>query len=355
MRTNQQLVTRGETIAPAERETPSAKTLRRARTVVEPALRSVTQQFCPTMKSVVGYHQGWLTADGEPATASAGKGIRQALALLASRAAGDETAGIPAAVAVELVHSFSLLHDDVMDGDRTRRNRPTAWTVFGASEAILAGDALLVTAFQTLLTCGHPAAPEAARVLAATLQSLVRGQSADLEFERRHNITVDQCTAMIEDKTASLLAAACTIGALLGGAPDDLVDGLTGFGRQLGIAFQSTDDLLGIWGDPALTGKPTGTDLLRRKKSVPVVAALQSGSPHAAALADHYRRTHRPDTDELIHLARLIEDCGGREFTEHHAAEAVRRAEQHLDVLDLSHDVRTGLLELLHLTAHRDL
>lgn len=327
--------------------------LDKATAMVESALRMASEHFDPSTRRVIGYHQGWLTPDGEPAQSQPGKGLRRTLALLSSCAAGAEPlAGLPAAVAVELVHSFSLLHDDVMDGDRLRRHRPAAWTVFGTSSAILAGDALLSAAFGALLESGHSSALAAARLLSDTMQSLVRGQSADLELERRSEVTVEECLAMIDGKTASLLGCACALGALLGGAPPDVIRELTGFGRQLGRVFQLTDDILGIWGDPAVTGKPAGSDLLRRKKSLPVVAALVSGRPGAAELAEHYVQL-LPPTTELPYLVGLIEDCGGREYTEGRATDALQQAIYHLDSLHLPASLHWELLDFARQTTSR--
>ena len=189
-----------------------------------------------------------------------------------------------AAVAVELVHNFSLLHDDIMDNDTERRHRPTAWTVFGVGAAILAGDALLALAQDMLLEDGHPQGAWAARCLSAAVQRLIGGQGSDLAFEKREDVTLAECLDMAGDKTAALMACACSIGAVHLGAPPALAMGLAGFGAHVGLAFQLTDDLLGIWGAPEVTGKPVRADLRARKKSLPVVAALTSGTPAAGEL-----------------------------------------------------------------------
>ncbi len=213
---------------------------------------------------------------------SAGKALRPALALLSARSAGASAErAAPAAVAVELVHNFSLLHDDIMDGDIERRHRPTAWTVFGVGPAILAGDALLALA-QDILLETPPYGVWAARCLSAAVQRLIAGQGSDLAFERRDDVQVEECLEMAGDKTAALMACACSIGVIYLGAPASLAMSLSGFGAHAGLAFQLTDDLLGIWGAPEVTGKPVGSDLRARKKSVPVVAALTSGTDAGA-------------------------------------------------------------------------
>ena len=193
---------------------------------------------------------------------------------------------------VELVHNFTLLHDDVMDRDTTRRHRPTAWTVFGDADAILAGDALQALALRLLAEDPHPASRPAAARLADCVIELCEGQQADTALERRApgEVTLDEVLAMAEAKTGALLGCACALGGLYAGAADEDVAALDAFGRQAGLAFQLIDDVIGIWGDPSRTGKPAGADLAARKKSLPVVAALASGTPAAAELAALYAR-----------------------------------------------------------------
>ena len=196
-----------------------------------------------------------------------------------------------AAVAVELVHNWSLLHDDIMDNDTERRHRPTAWTVFGVGPAILAGDALLALAQDLLLEDDTLKGAWASRCLSAAVLRLVDGQGEDLAFEKRDDVTLAECLDMAGNKTAALMACACSIGAVHLGAPPTLAMALAGFGAHVGLAFQLTDDLLGIWGAPEVTGKPVRADLRARKKSLPVVAALNSGQPEAARAA---RAAHQP-------------------------------------------------------------
>jgi len=331
------------------------RTLAWAGAVVEPGLRAAVGRLCPSVRRVVGYHQGWWDAQGVPCEGSPGKGLRAALALLSARATSpDALLGVPAAVAVELVHSFTLLHDDLVDGDRTRRGRPAAWTVFGVPAAILAGDSLLAAGIDTLLTSGHPSAQAAAATLTQTLQDLVNGQCADLDFEFRDDVTPEQFLAMIAHKTGSLLGCACALGTLLAGGSQERVAALGRFGRNLGLAFQLTDDLLGLWGATSVLGEPVGSDLLRRRKSFPVLAALRSGWPAATELAHFYTRTTAPGAADIPDMLRLVETCGGREATEHRAERAVHQARRQLDILPMPTDVRDEFQQLLAMAARRD-
>jgi geranylgeranyl diphosphate synthase type I len=326
-----------------------------SRDVVGPILRTATETLPLSMRRIAGYHFGWLDEHGEPAAGGGGKAIRPALVLLAAEAFGDSPdAAMPAAVAVELVHNFSLLHDDVMDGDATRRHRPTAWSVFGVSGAILAGDALLTLAFDVLGASGHPAASEGARVLGAAVLDLVEGQSSDTAFEARDDVSLHECVTMAEGKTGALLGGACALGALFGGGGAEQIEHLRGFGGRLGLAFQLVDDLLGIWGDPAVTGKPVYSDLRSRKKSLPVVAALASGTPAGDELAALYHREQPLAGPDLIRAAELIERAGGRAWSQARADDLLVEALGHLASAGPAPRAAAELSTLAHLVTHRD-
>jgi geranylgeranyl diphosphate synthase type I len=298
---------------------------------VAPALRAASDRLSPAMRTVIGYHLGWADAEGNPAELEGGKSVRAALALLSARAAGGTPAGgLPGAAAVELVHTFSLLHDDIMDDDRERHHRPSAWAVFGRARAILAGDAVLALAFQVLLESGSAHRAAALESLSDATARLIDGQAQDLDLEGRVDVTPEQCTRMCAGKTGALLECAASIGAVLAGADGDVVEPLRAFGGHLGLAFQAVDDLLGIWGDPAVTGKPVYGDLVQRKSSLPVAIALQSGGAEAGELATLLSRAHL-EPGELVAAAALVESCGGRAGA---AAQATEQLELALGALD---------------------
>ncbi|HUZ24100.1 MAG TPA: polyprenyl synthetase family protein [Streptosporangiaceae bacterium] len=313
-----------------------------ARDLVGPAIAGWLERLSPDVQIVAAYHLGFVDADGAPSgDRQGGKALRPALALLSARAAGaPPERGVAAAAAVEFVHNFSLLHDDIMDGDTERRHRPTAWTVFGVGAAILAGDALLCLAQDILLTDPAPQAVWAARCLSAAVHRLIAGQGADLAFERREDVTLDECLQMAGDKTAALMACACSIGAIGVGAPAELAMGLAGFGAHAGLAFQLTDDLLGIWGAPEVTGKPVRADLRARKKSLPVVAALSRDSQAARDLAELLASPAALDEDDLLRAAGLVEAAGGREWAEGEADAQLAAATKCLAETEMPDDVR---------------
>lgn len=347
--------TRGETVPTVPQASQAAERtaadvsalLERGRTLAMPVLRAAVDRLAPPMDTVAAYHFGWIDAMGRPADGDGGKAVRPALAVLSAEATGAlPGTGVPGAVAVELVHNFSLLHDDLMDGDEQRRHRDTVWKVHGPAQAILVGDALFALANEVLLELGTVEAGRAARRLATAARALIDGQAQDISYEHRDRVSVEECLEMEGNKTGALLACASSIGAVLGGADDRTADALERYGHHLGLAFQAVDDLLGIWGDPEATGKQTWSDLRQRKKSLPVVAALAADGPAARRLGEILAADAKSSDfanfseEEFAARAALIEEAGGREWT---AAEARRQhttALEALDAVDMPHEVR---------------
>ncbi|MEU9862498.1 polyprenyl synthetase family protein [Streptomyces sp. NPDC047971] len=291
----------------------------RSRELVRPALVDAVGRLHPWTGEMAAYALGWSDVAGTPdPDGSEGKGVRQALAVLGAEAAGaDGSAAVPGAVATELVHTFSLLHDDIMDGDALRRQRPAVWKAYGTGPAVLAGDALHAQAVRTLAEAPSPHAATAVRHLCGTLDALVSGQADDLRFEQRPwtgagAVELAEYRSMAERKTGALLGGAIGLGAVLGGAPARTVAVLDRAGRHLGIAFQAVDDLLGIWGDPEVTGKPVHGDLRQRKKTYPVLAALASGGTAARELAVLLESPEQLRGAGPARAAALVEEAGGR-------------------------------------------
>ncbi|MBL1084667.1 polyprenyl synthetase family protein [Streptomyces actinomycinicus] len=326
--------------------------LTRCRRLVRPALEEAVGRLHPWVAEMAAYSFGWCEVGGAPADTPGGKGVRQALAVLGAEAAGaDGRAGIPAAVAVELVHAFSLLHDDIMDGDPTRRRRPAVWQAYGTGPAVLAGDALFALAVDTVAAA--PEASGALRLLTAALADLVRGQADDLLFATRpwtgpERVTAPEYRVMAEAKTGALLGCALALGAALGGAPPGTVAALDRVGRHLGVAFQLVDDVLGVWGDPDVTGKPVGGDLRERKKTFPVLAALDSPTArHLPALLGSPGRAQE--------AAALIEAAGGRAAALAEARAHTTAARTLLAGTPLAGRAPGDLAELLDLLVGREL
>ena len=316
--------------------------LARVADLVAPALAAAVGRLDPALRPPVEHHlQG------------GGKGIRAALVLLSAAAVGSpEEAGVVGAVAVELVHNYSLLHDDIIDGDRERRHRPTVWAEFGVGPAIVVGDSLAALSTQVLLEDPTPERVHAASLLASANQAMIAGQAADMAFESRPSVTVAECLAMEEGKTGALLSCASALGAVLGGGSPAAVEALGDFGNHLGISFQAVDDLLGIWGEPTVTGKPVGSDLLAHKKTLPVAAALSHSGPGAEELKALLERDlSKEDVDRATIL---IEGSGAR-------SEVAAIADSHLDLalaalgrVDLAAEPRNELIAIAHYVTARD-
>ncbi|NBE52653.1 polyprenyl synthetase family protein [Streptomyces boluensis] len=327
--------------------------LDRGRTLATPVLRAAVDRLAPPMDTVAAYHFGWIDAEGRPSAGDGGKAVRPALALLSAEAAGAAPeVGIPGAVAVELVHNFSLLHDDLMDGDEQRRHRDTVWKVHGPAQAILVGDALFALANEVLLELDTVEAGRATRRLTTASRKLIDGQAQDISYEHRERVTVEECLEMEGNKTGALLACAVSIGAVLGGADEKTADTLERYGYHLGLAFQAVDDLLGIWGDPEATGKQTWSDLRQRKKSLPVVAALSADGEAAERLGELLAADAKASDfenfseEEFAARAALIEEAGGREWTAQEARRQHTIAIEALNEVEMPDRVRAQLVAL---------
>jgi len=314
--------------------TPSAAdVVRRSAAEVDGPLRAAIALLPAQLRSGAGFHLGWWDADGNTGSHACGKMLRPAFALTSARAVSGHagSAAVRAGVAVELVHNFSLVHDDVMDVDEVRRGRPTVWAEFGVPYAILLGDALLALASQVLARGGDTVAAGLCGELNDVVVALCLGQHLDMVFEGRGSISTDDYLEMVAGKTSALLAGACALGGLAGGADVTQLAALREFGHQIGLAFQLVDDVLGIWGDPVVTGKPAGADLQRYKKSMPVVAAMGSGTSAGEELAEMYEKRAITGGRDLARAVHLVERSGAREWTESRARTHHRLAVESLD------------------------
>lgn len=288
---------------------------------LEAELRAVLAGHEPataTHYGMIHYHMGWVDADFRPVTLPAGKRLRPLLCLMACQeVGGDPTQALPAAAALEILHNFSLVHDDIEDGDERRRHRPTVWALWGVPQAINAGDAMFALAFAALQRLStRKVAPEtvlaALQLFTETCVALTEGQHLDMAFEQRACVSVEEYMRMIQGKTAALIGASVAIGGLVGGAPQGVALSLRRFGQSIGLAFQIQDDILGLWGDPAITGKAAGADILRRKKSLPLLHALNH-----PIYGDAFRSLlFKPDltSDDLPEAMALLAQTASREY-----------------------------------------
>ncbi len=288
------------------------------------------------------YHLGWADEHFQPAQVSSGKRIRPMLCILACQAAqGDPAHAIPAAAGIELLHNFSLIHDDIEDQSPTRRGRPSVWALWGIPQATNSGDGLFAIAHLAIDRLRRRGVPceriiDVRQVFDRACLSLTHGQYLDLSFESRDRVDVDEYMNMISGKTAALIGASVAIGATLAGS--NVVEHYQTFGRELGLAFQIQDDILGIWGDEALTGKSAESDVATRKKSLPVVYALERSEKLRALYA-------APEVDVPAAIAEM-DAVGARGFAEQAAREHHERSLAALQASGASGDAGRALFDL---------
>ncbi len=297
------------------------------------------------------YHLGW---DGEGAGPEAtGKRIRPLLVLMVVEACGGKwLRAVPAAAAVELIHNFSLVHDDIQDHSEKRHGRPTVWKKWGGPMAINVGDALFVLAnlAMTDLSETYPAETvvKVVKILEEQCLQLTDGQFLDMSYEGRTDMSVEDYWPMIQGKTAALLAACTQIGALLGGSDERSQELYRLFGQQLGLAFQVRDDLLGIWGQEHLTGKSASSDLVEGKNTLPVLYGISKKGRFAQRWE---QGSIRPE--EVQAVAQMLEDEGGREFTAGEAQRLSRLALETLRSVNPDEEAAESLAELVERLAGR--
>ncbi len=248
---------------------------------IEKELKEILEGRKLPLYGMVKYHMGWEDKDGNEIEGSGGKYLRATLCLLASESlSGSFKKALPLAAAIELVHNFSLVHDDIQDDDSQRRHKPTVWSIWGKPQAINVGSAMRVMAslsVSRLSGIGIPCQDQLAalNILDENCLKMIEGQYLDIDYEKRENITTDQYLGMVEKKTAALIQAAMLMGSVINtGKKIPKAFGELGF--NLGLAFQIKDDVLGIWGNDKKTGKPKASDIRKKKKSFPVVFCLKN-------------------------------------------------------------------------------
>lgn len=293
---------------------------------------------------IMRYHLGWVDEELQAIQASSGKRLRPLICLLACEAAGgDATQALPAASALELVHNFSLVHDDIQDVSHFRRGRRAVWDIWGTAHGINVGDGLFVLARLSLHRLSDWDVP-LCRQQAATLAldkaclALCEGQYFDMTFEESLEVDLDQYQWMIRHKTAALLAASAQMGTIVGTEDAKCIDGCYCFGEQLGMAFQIQDDILGTWGDPQVTGKSAATDIRDKKKTLPVVYALNHPDHTAAKKLSHlYSHEGRLNADQIESVLSILDEVGAHQYSEKMAENYYSQALESLDQTGIRH------------------
>jgi geranylgeranyl diphosphate synthase, type I len=308
------------------------------------------------LEEMLRYQLGW-TIEGLPTLA---KCLRPTFCLMACESlGGDIEQALPVAAAVELVHNFSLIHDDIEDGDVMRHHRSALWYEHGRAPAVLAGVALWAIAYQTLHR-SRDRGLDAERVLACrrvlndACREMIEGQHQDLTYELRTDVTLTEYLEMIGRKSAALLGASLQLGALVAGADEEESGRFASFGREIGLAFQIRDDILGIWGEGSATGKPVGADVARKKKSLPVVHALQQVvGPDRDVLRAIYAKPE-VDDDDIESVLDILQRWNCRYFAQGLAEDYRSRAMDALSRTTMPPEARRGFDELTSFILERD-
>jgi geranylgeranyl diphosphate synthase type I len=324
-------------------------------------LRSALPEGSPALLyRMMRYHLGWEDEQGRPLAGEAGKALRPTLCLWACQAAGgDWRTALPAAAALEMVHNFSLVHDDIQDADRERRHRPTVWSVWGEPQAINAGDSLLILGRLVILRLGERGvAPakviEACRVLDEACLTMIEGQCLDIGFEDQREVSVEAYLDMIARKTGALLGASLHLGALVAVDDGPLVERFTRCGQLLGLAFQIRDDILGAWGAADVTGKPVAADIRRRKKSLPVVYALAAAEAAEREQLFRLYSQGAPSEEKVGIVLELLDRHGARDYCQQMAQERVEQALAELAPVDMDPTARRELAEVASFLLERE-
>jgi len=358
-------------------------TLLRYQQEIQDALRHAVQRGTGHQHSVLAadlssfygqmrYHMGWVDRDFSAIPPNPGKLLRPTLLLLAYEACGargltEQTRdhsiylrrALPAAAAVELTHNFTLIHDDIVDNDTERHHQPTLWTIWGRSQGINTGDgmfALARLALWDILPEGVESgvATQLAAALDRACLTIAEGQYLDLSFESRSDVSVAMYLEMIACKTAALISCASEMGAMLGTGEAATIESLRAFGFEMGLAFQVRDDVLGVWASAAELGKTEAGDIYRRKKSLPILHALEHAEAHDQEQLRQIYTQELPPTDEQVGTVLRIFACTGTmNYCQTFLSRQCRRARQALNAVpQLTNPIAARALEDMATLVH---
>lgn len=321
---------------------------------IDRALREELKSYDSDMCDTHRYHMGWADEDGEEIVATQGKRLRPTMALLGADAVdGDPSYALPVATALEFVHNFSLIHDDIEDRDRFRHHRPTVWVVWGDESAIVSGNSMLKIAdraTRALLDLGVSVdkSMQAQRSIAEAYMRMIEGQFMDIDFEKRPNVSVEAYLSMIEHKTGALIETSLYLGALV--ASDDqtslgVSEGLRAAGYEFGRLFQIRDDVLGVWGSDE-TGKPVCGDIYNKKKSLPAIHALNASQGNTSTEIQAIYQKPELDERDVDTVLEIMMDSGTYEYCNLMSARHWSAAAAIIDELNLNPGIRNDLIEL---------
>ncbi len=329
------------------------------RNTVQVELQSVIDSCPPSLRNMLRYHMGWRDEYGHPCNREAGKFLRSTLCFLSCQAVGGDTSQVmPAAAAMELIHNFSLIHDDIEDASDERHHQPTVWKLWGQSQAINAGDAMFTLAYLALLKLKEKGMADkkitsSTKMLSMACLDLCEGQCLDVEYENRLDITIEEYLDMASKKTAALLAVSTALGAYLGSEDGKLVDFFQLFGKELGIAYQISDDILGIWGVEKNIGK-SASDISQRKKTLPVVYGLQSSHGEARKTLEKLYSQRYIEGEDIKEVMDILDQLGTKDYAENLAEQYYYKALAQLEATQLDTSRQAPLKEIASFLLKRD-
>ncbi|MEA3442808.1 MAG: polyprenyl synthetase family protein [Chloroflexota bacterium] len=315
---------------------------------------------CPLhLRSILRYHMGCQGEENLPGQRKSGKLIRSTLCLLSCQAVGGNPAQIfPAAATLELIHNFSLIHDDIQDASYERHGRPTVWRLWGQSQAINAGDIMFALAILALLRLKQNGITDeeimySFRLLSKTCLEICEGQYLDIAYENQFDITIDDYLDMIRRKTAVLMAASTSLGAYLAKGGEKAAC-FYQFGEELGMAYQICDDILGIWGTSGSTGKPVNGDIQQRKKTLPVIYGFKNSSDQDKAKLEKLYSQKEIQEEDVSTVAMILVHAGARDYAQNLAKQYYRQALKCLEATNLDKACLTPLREMAYLLVERN-
>ncbi len=324
---------------------------------------AVLQEYAADYRKKVTERIAEWTVDGRPAElwepvrwalTAGGKMLRPVLLLISCEAVGGSADdALDAAAAVEMMHTFSLVHDDIMDNDDLRRGRLTVHKKWDVSTAILAGDAILVKAFEAFSRLPADRLPRALAVFSRAVIEVCEGQALDMAFEQRSDVRLEEYFSMIDRKTGRLFAASCTLGALLGGGSQAQIDALTAFGERIGRAFQIQDDLLDLTADETVLGKDIGSDLQEDKKTFLVLYAREHGSREQLESLRRIQQKKELSDADIRAAIDLLTEIGAVDAARRHIESALDEARRSLNLLTVGRP-RTALEQLVEYIRKRE-
>jgi geranylgeranyl diphosphate synthase type I len=297
------------------------------------------RDFPKPLYDMMRYHMGWLGEDLQPVDQYGGKRFRPTMCLLTYHAlSGVYDKALPVASAIELIHNFSLIHDDIEDMDEERRHKPTVWKLWGIPHAINAGDGMHVMANLAALrledlNVTDSKIVQVMKILNRAIITLCEGQYLDMSFEDSLDITTDMYMEMIARKTAALIETSTMVGAVLATSDERMIDHFANFGRKIGLAFQIIDDIIGIW--ETKTGKPKASDIRNKKKTLPVLYAFEKASEEKKKLLHEKYQKETLDDEDINQVMEVLEDVGAHEYCKKVAKKYEDEALQELEKTNL--------------------